>query len=102
MYYFNMETLLSETKNNKVIISGDIQYFYTVNPFEVANALGTAVATLQEYSISNINGENYKIYKTKEGNWYDLAEVNSNRYNLLLISLKSAIDLQESCTQYLF
>jgi len=97
-----METLLSKTNHNKVTLGGDKQYFYTVNPFEVTNALGTAVATLQEYSISSLSGETYKIYKTKEGNWYDIAEVNSSRYNLLLISLKSAIDIQEKGTQPIF
>lgn len=90
-----MEAPTSRTIQQQVILGGDKQYFYTVNPFEVTNALGTAVAVLQEYSISGSNGETYKIYKTKEGNWYDIAEVNSSRHNLVLISLKSAIDLKE-------
>ncbi len=91
-----METLLNQQKQNQIILEDGKEYFYAVNPFEMTNVLGAAVATLQEYSISGINGENYKIYKTKEGNWYDIAEVNSGRLNLVLISLKSAIDLKES------
>ncbi len=102
MYYCNMEAIQTKTRHNQVILGNDKQYSFTVNPFEITNALGTAVATLQEYTITSGNGEIYKIYKTKEGNWYDMAVVNSSRHNLLLVSLKSAIDLKERGTQPLF
>ena len=95
-----MDTVLNQQKQNQIILEGGKEYYYAINPFEMTNVFGAAVATLQEYSISGLNGENYKIYKTKEGNWYDIAEVNSGRDNLVLISLKSAIDLKESKNQH--
>ena len=50
-----------------VVTEDNRQYFYIVNPVEIPNALRTAVTILQEYSITNMFGENYKLYKTKEG-----------------------------------
>lgn len=44
--------------------------------FKIANSLGAADAVLDEYFITDSNGETYKLYKTNEGNWYDIAEAN--------------------------
>lgn len=45
---------------------------------DYTNALGNIVAVLQEYNFTK-NGDNNgqfscKLYRTKEGNWYDIEE----------------------------
>jgi hypothetical protein len=78
-----------------VVTEDNRQYFYIVNPVEIPNALRTAVTILQEYSITNMFGENYKLYKTKEGNWYEIESANSSANHLLMMRLKKAINSQE-------
>ncbi len=68
MYYCAMGTELNEEKAEKVILANNCEYFYTVSPVEITNLLGVIIATLIEYSITNLNGQNYKLHKTKEGN----------------------------------
>ncbi|MFX8762660.1 hypothetical protein ABTM82_20105, partial [Acinetobacter baumannii] len=70
------------------------QYFYSVKPVEMNNILGTSVAILNEYFITNSDGENYKLYKTNEGNWYEISEVNKDANKSVLLKLKLAIDAQ--------
>jgi hypothetical protein len=80
----------------KVLLFGDGQkYFYTINPVQITNVLGNSVIILLEYSLTDLNGKNHKLYKTKEGNWYDMPEANFAVDNAVLMSLKSAINSQE-------
>lgn len=72
------------------------QRFYTAKPVDISNALGAVIATLLEYSITNMSGENYKLYKTKEGNWYAIPEANKGADNAVLLSLKLAINSLEN------
>jgi hypothetical protein len=83
------------TKSRVVVTEDNSQYFYNVTPVEIPNALRTAVTILQEYSITDVFGENYKLYKTKEGNWYEIKSANSSANHLLLLRLKKAINSQE-------
>ena len=92
MYNCVMEMEVTKQKNNEIILEDNSQYFYTVRPFEITNALGAVIAVLDEYSITNINGEIYKLYKTKEGNWYDISETIPVENNAFLRALKLAID----------
>jgi hypothetical protein len=85
-----MET---KTEAIKEIILGDNSRFtYTIKQVEITNILGAAVAILDEYFITNSAGENYKLYKTKEGNWYDVAEVNKGVDKGVLLRLKIGIE----------
>lgn len=85
-----MET---KTEAIKEIILGDKSRFtYTIKQVEITNILGAAVAVLDEYFITNSAGENYKLYKTKEGNWYDVAEVNKGVDKGVLLGLKLGIE----------
>jgi hypothetical protein len=91
-----MSQELSITTTNRVILEDNTQYFYTINPFELTNPLGNVVAVLREFIFIK-NGENgekfcYKLYKTKEGNWYDVPGKNPFSANDILRNLKSAID----------
>jgi hypothetical protein len=91
-----METQLTDTKTEQIILEDKSQYFYTVKPFEITNALGAIIDTLMEYSISNMSTQNYKLYRTKDGNWYDVPKVNPTADNVLLMSLKLAINSKKN------
>lgn len=84
-----------KTEEIKEIVLGDNSRFsYTIKQVEVRNILGAAVAVLDEYFITNPTGENYKLYKTKEGNWYDVPEANTGVAKNILLALKLKIDTQ--------
>ncbi len=87
-----MDTVPIELINKQIILEDKSQYFYSVNPVEISNALGSVIAILDEYSITNSSGQNYRLYKTKEGNWYDISERNSSVNSTILRALKSALD----------
>ena len=91
-----MEAPKTNLKNQTIVTKDNHRYFYTVAPIEIANALNTAIITLQEYSITDLNGENYKLYRTTEGNWYDIPSANPSVNNLRLMSFKLAINSQEA------
>lgn len=83
------------TKEIKEIVLGDNNRFsYTIKQVEIKNILGAAVAVLDEYSITDSAGVNYKLYKTKDGNWYDLPEANTGIAKNILLALKLKIDNQ--------
>lgn len=65
-------------------------YFYTIKQVEIPNLLGTVVAVLDEYFITNSAGETYKLHKTHEGNWYDIPEANNGVDKSILLKLKGA------------
>ncbi len=95
MYYCNMESALTDVKNMQIILEDKSLYFYNVKPVEITNALGSVIGILDEYSITNTSGQNYKLYKTKEENWYDISEGISSENNAILRALKLAIDKKE-------
>ena len=90
-----MEAPTTNLKTKTIATKDNHEQFYTVAPVEIANALNTAIIILQEYSITDLNGENYKLYRTKEGNWYDISSANPCVHNLQLMSFKLAINSQE-------
>ena len=80
-------------KMRTITVQDGNQYFYTISDSTVVNPLGVFKATLTEYSLYNTeNAESPvgKLYKTKEGNWYDAP--NSNMTSRLTICLKIALD----------
>lgn len=84
-----------KTEEIKQIIFGDNnQFSYTRKQVEIKNILGAAVAVLDEYSITDSTGEKYKLYKTKDGIWYDLPEANTGIAKSILLALKLKIDNQ--------
>jgi hypothetical protein len=84
---------------NEIILENNIRFKFTVHPFEMRNSLGKVVAYLQEYEITPantaLNSSSYKLYKTKEGNWYEIESENS-KPDKMIRELKSAINLMES------
>ena len=87
-----MEIRTEETM--QIILSNNERFSYTIKQVEISNVLGAAVAVLDEYFVTNSAGENYKLYKTKEGNWYDAAEANKGVNKIILLVLKLKIDSQ--------
>ncbi len=96
MYYCTMAGQLIEVNENQMILEDNREYSYTIKPFEITNSLGAVVATLKEYSITNLAGEKYKLFKTTEGNWYDIPETNKAADKATIMSLKFAINSREN------
>ena len=73
------------------------KYWYTISSYNAENPLGVIKATLKEYSIYNLDDREIfigKLYKTEEGNWYDLP-MNNSINPLLTTLIKMAIDESE-------
>jgi hypothetical protein len=85
-----MEIRMEEIK--EIILGDNSRFSYTIKQVEITNALGAAVAVLDEYFITTSAGENYTLYKTKEGNWYDVPETNKGVNKSVLLGLKLGID----------
>ena len=85
---------------NLIILEDKNQFHYTVKPYELTNSLGNVVAILQEYTFTKSDSNSgeflYKLYKTKEGNWYDVEETTIVAGKNILRMLKSAIDTKEN------
>ncbi len=81
-------------KNYQVILEDKSVVFYSIRPFEIKNALGVVVAVLDEYFITNKEGDIFKLYKTNEGNWFDLPSVIVSDNYTFLRQLKVALDNQ--------
>ncbi|MBL0358261.1 MAG: hypothetical protein IPP72_15945 [Chitinophagaceae bacterium] len=94
-----MRAALNNLFSNKITLENGSQYYYYVKPFELTNALGNVVALLQQYTFSpseeNTTAPDYKLYKTKEGNWYDVEEAGVIHEKNISRMLKSAIDKKE-------
>jgi hypothetical protein len=86
--------------SNQIILEDNSQFYYTITPYELTNALGNIIAVLQEYNFTkkddNKGQFSCKLYKTKEGGWYDFEDAKSSVEKGLLRVLKSAIDAKES------
>jgi hypothetical protein len=89
-----MEMDIRAEEIKEIVLSDNSRFSYTINQVEITNILGATVAVLDEFFITNSAGENYKLYKTKEGNWYDVPEANTGVAKSILLALKLKIDTQ--------
>ena len=82
----------------EIVLDNNQRFHYTVHPFEMKNSLGKVIALLQEYEITSstvvFDQSSYKLYKTKEGNWYEIDSENS-KPDKIIRELKSAINFIE-------
>ena len=81
----------------EITVNDGNKYCYTISSYNAENPLGVIKATLKEYSIYDVNDSEIfmgKLYKTEEGNWYDLPMDNSIN-PLLATFIKMAIDQSE-------
>ena len=94
-----MRDALKNLFSNQINLENNSQFYYTICPYELTNALGNIVAILQEYNFTKKGDNNgqfsCKLYKTKEGNWYDIEEAKIETEKGILRMLKSAIDKKE-------
>lgn len=91
-----MREALKNLFSNQISLEDSSQFYYTIKSYEMTNTLGNVIALLQEYSFTEKSG-NYrafscKLYKTKEGNWYDIDEANEGVEKSILLALKLAVD----------
>jgi hypothetical protein len=95
-----MRNALKNLFSNQITLEDNSQFYYTINPYELSNALGNVIAVLQEYNFTKKGDHNEqfscKLYKTKEGNWYDIEEAKMDTEKGILRILKSAIDAKEN------
>jgi hypothetical protein len=97
-----MRDALNNLFSNQINLEDNSQFYYTISPYELTNALGSIIAVLQEYNFTKKGDNNgqfsCKLYRTKEGNWYDIEEAKIVTEKSILRMLKSAIDTKENST----
>lgn len=87
-----MRDELKHFNSKQISLEDGSQFYYTIQPFEMKNILGAAIAVLDEYIFTKKGtAEIYNLYRTNEGNWYDVDEsqtnVNSSIQRLLKLSI---------------
>ena len=95
-----MRDVLKNLFPNQINLEDNSQFYYTITPYELTNALGNIIAVLQQYNFTKKDDNNgrfsCKLYKTKDGNWYDIEETKILAQKAVLRMLKSAIDAKEN------
>ena len=94
-----MRNALKKLFSNQIILEDNSQFYYTITPYKLTNALGNIIAVLAEYNFTKKDDNTgqflYKLFKTKEGNWYDFEDAKLVNEKDILRKLKSAIDAVE-------
>jgi hypothetical protein len=95
-----MRESLKHVFSKQVVLEDGSVFYYSISPYDLKNALGNSIAVLQEYNFAKKGDEsgqfNYKLYKTKDGNWYDFDDAKTTVEKGTLRLLKSAIDAKEN------
>ena len=85
-------------RNQQVILKDEKSFDLFISFEKIENPLGAVRATLKAYTLSEAaagaEAKVYKLYKTKEGNWYDHPSTD-NPNPLLMMMLKAAINKVE-------
>jgi len=99
-YYCEMRDSLKHLFSNQVVLEDGNVFYYSISPYELKNSLGHGIAVLQEYNFTKMGdngGQNScKLYKTKDGNWYDFEDSKTTVEKGTLRMLKLAIDAKEN------
>ena len=94
-----MRNALKNLFSHQITLEDNSQFYYSVAPYQLTNALGSIIAVLQEYNFTKRdenNGQfNCKLYKTKEGNWYDMQDAKISFNKSVLRMLKLAVEIKE-------
>ena len=95
-----MRDALKNLFSNQIILEDNSLFYYTISPYELTNALGSIIAILQEYNFTKKGDKSEqffcKLYRTKEGNWYDIEEAKMLAEKGILRMLKSTIEAKEN------
>jgi len=98
-YYCYIKQTMAIISFREIVLDNNQKFHYTVHPFEMKNSLGKVIALLQEYVITTsdtiVDPSYYKLYKTKEGYWYEIEAENSKPQKIIR-QLKSAINSIET------
>lgn len=96
VYTCSMRDALKNVFGKELILDNGNCYLYTIQPYEMKNVLGAIVALLDEYSFTKKGtSETFKLYRTKEGNWYNLGENTETAQTQLFLEIKTAISIYE-------
>ena len=87
-----MEMEIKREEISQIVLPDSSRFSYTIKQVEITNILGAVIAVLDEYSITNTEGEKYKLFKTKESSWYDVSDVNKGVDKSVLLGLKLSFD----------
>ena len=91
-----MRDALKNVFGKELILDNGNCYLYTIQPYEMKNVLGSVVALLDEYSFTKKGtSETFKLYRTKEGNCYNLGENTDTAQTQLFLEIKTAISIYE-------
>ncbi|MBS1512837.1 MAG: hypothetical protein JST86_18485 [Bacteroidetes bacterium] len=91
-----MRDALKNVFGKELILDNGNCYLYTIQSYEMKNVLGALVALLDEYSFTKKGtSETFKLYRTKEGNWYNLGEITDTAQTQLFLEIKTAISIFE-------
>ena len=93
-YCYLNENPSSIITSQQVSVNG-LLYSYTIQDAQITNALDTVIAILTEYKLTGSAGDSISLYRTKEGNWYDMKQSDSLFKNAIMVALKTAIDQKE-------
>ena len=92
-----MRDELTSLFSTEIILEDGDHYFYAIQPFEMKNVLGAVVAVLDEYLFTKSGTtETYKLYRTKEGNWYEISNSVPVENIPILRELKIGINMMEA------
>ncbi len=95
-----MREALKNLFSHQITLEDNSQFYYTVKPYELTNALGNIAAVLQEYNFTKKGDNNgqfsFNLYRTKEGNWYDIEDAKIVSEKDVLRMLKSAVEAKEN------
>ncbi|HTL08614.1 MAG TPA: hypothetical protein VL307_10170 [Chitinophagaceae bacterium] len=80
---------------NWFFIQQDQQYLYKVKEVIMSNLLGNGIVAAYQYKVRDAQGNQFTLYKIKDGNWYDVANENSHACSSLLSRIKWSIDVKE-------
>ena len=98
-YYCEMRNALKNLFSHQIALEDHSQFYYNVAPYQLTNALGSIIAVLQEYNFTKRDDDdgqfNCKLYKTKEGNWYDMQDAKISFNKSVLRMLKLAVEIKE-------
>lgn len=88
-----MRDALKNIVSSQLNVENGGTYFYSTQPYEVKNALGSVIAVVTEYTINKKGStETFRLYRTKDGNWYDVEGSINAMPNETIASIKLAID----------
>jgi hypothetical protein len=68
------------------------RFQYSITQAELQNVLGATAAVVDEYTINGEGDKVYNLYKTKEGNWHNIAEQSKGTNTSILQQLKRELD----------